>query len=194
MNTCTEFSLIISLKKTNIMGQDVSSTAQISISDHTLEVVDFTYLGSNIPSNLSLDAELNVHIGKAATAMTRRANRVWGNTMLMTNTKMKVYKACVLSTLLCRREAWSLYSRQEDRLKAFTCVASDESWASPGKISLPTRVSWLRKGYQACFAMLTQRRLHWLGHIRGIDNGCILKDVLHGELDSGSRPMKWSAL
>ena len=127
MNTCTEFGLTISLKKTNIMGQDVSNTAQISISDHTLEVVDCTYLGSNISSNLSLDAELNEHIGKAATAMTRGAKRVWGNTMLMTNTKMKVYKACVLSTLLCGREAWSLYSRQEGRLKAFTCVASDDS-------------------------------------------------------------------
>lgn len=59
------------------MGQDVSSTTQISIVDHTLEVVNnFTYLGSNISSNLSLDAKLKEHTGKAVTAMVCRAKRV----------------------------------------------------------------------------------------------------------------------
>ena len=74
------------------MAQDVSSAPSISIGDHTLEVVDkFTYLGSTISSNLSLDAELNTRIGKAATAMARRMKRVWDNSMLTTNTKIRVY-------------------------------------------------------------------------------------------------------
>lgn len=83
------------------MGQDVSTTPAITIGDHSQEVVDkFTHLGSTISSNLSLDAELNVRIGKAATAMARLTKKVWENTMLTLNTKMKVYQACVLSTLL----------------------------------------------------------------------------------------------
>ncbi|KAK4320191.1 hypothetical protein Pmani_008954 [Petrolisthes manimaculis] len=77
---CEEFGLTISLKKTDIMGQDVNSTPSISIGDHTLEVVTkFTYLGSTISSNLSLDVELNTRIGKAATAMAHLASRVWDN-------------------------------------------------------------------------------------------------------------------
>ena len=49
-----EFGLTISLKKTNIMGQDVSQIPNISIGEYTLEVVDtFIYLGSTIASNLS---------------------------------------------------------------------------------------------------------------------------------------------
>ena len=53
------FGLTISLKKTNILGQDVSSTPSISTGDYTLEVVeDFTYLGPTISINLSLDTEL----------------------------------------------------------------------------------------------------------------------------------------
>ena len=95
------------------MGLDVSSIPSISIGDHTLEVVeDFTYLGSTISSNLSLDTELNTRIGKAATAMARLTKRVWSNTMLTTNTKMRVYQACVLSTLLYSCESWTLYTRQ----------------------------------------------------------------------------------
>lgn len=65
-----EFSLTISLKKTNLMGQDVSEAPSISIEDYTLEVVkDFTYLSSTISSNLSLKAEIKKRIGKAASAM-----------------------------------------------------------------------------------------------------------------------------
>ena len=56
---CSVFGLTISLKKTNVLGQDVSSTPSISIGDYTLEVVeDFTYLGSTISINLSLDTGL----------------------------------------------------------------------------------------------------------------------------------------
>ncbi|XP_076056168.1 uncharacterized protein LOC143034109 [Oratosquilla oratoria] len=45
------------IKKTNVMGQDVSSIPSISIDGHILEAVDeFTYLDSTISSNLSLDA------------------------------------------------------------------------------------------------------------------------------------------
>lgn len=117
---CTEFGLTISLKKTNIMGQDVSTAAKITIGEHTLEVVEkFTYLGSTISSNLSLDAELNLRIGKSATTMARLTKRVWDNPMLTLNTKMKVYQACVLSTLLNGSEAWTLYTHQERRLNAF---------------------------------------------------------------------------
>ena len=46
----SQFGLTISIKKTNILGQDVSATPIISIGDCTLE---FTYLGSDISSNLS---------------------------------------------------------------------------------------------------------------------------------------------
>ncbi|XP_060770241.1 uncharacterized protein LOC132881605 [Neoarius graeffei] len=75
--TCREFGLMISIKKTNILGQGVSSIPIISISKYTLEVVEnFTYLGSIISSILSLDVDLNTHISKTATAMARLAKMV----------------------------------------------------------------------------------------------------------------------
>ena len=46
----------VSLKKINILGQDVSSAPSVQIDDYTLEVVEeFVYLGSTISSNLFLD-------------------------------------------------------------------------------------------------------------------------------------------
>ncbi len=115
-----EFGLAISLKKSNVMGQDVSSTPCISIGHHTLETVeDFTYLGSTIFSNLSLDNKLNTRIGKASIAMARLTKTVWNNSMLTTNTKMKVCQASVLSILLYSSEAWTMYILQESRLNSF---------------------------------------------------------------------------
>ena len=36
----------------------------------------------HVLSNLSLDLELNVHIGKAATKMARHSKQAWKNTLL----------------------------------------------------------------------------------------------------------------
>ena len=67
---CKYFGLTISLKKTNILGQDIPSTPAITIDNYELEVVyQFIYLGSSITDNRSLDTELNKRIGKASTAL-----------------------------------------------------------------------------------------------------------------------------
>ena len=188
-DACKEFSLTISLKKTNIMGQDVITTPTITIGDHTLEVVEkFTYLGSTISSNLSLDAELNVRIGKAATAMARLAKRVWDNTMLTLNTKMRVYQACVLSTLLYGSESWTLYSHQERRLNAFHMRNLRRLLGITWQDRVTNASVLSQAGMPSMFAILTQRRLRWLGHVCRMEDGRIPKDILYGELASGTRP------
>ena len=111
-HACREFGLTISLKKTKV--------SSIKINDYILEVVeDFTYLGSIISNNLSLNTEINRRIGKAACTMARLTKRVWENKMLTENTKMRIYQACVLSTLLYGSESWTTYMCQERRLNTF---------------------------------------------------------------------------
>ena len=171
------------------MGQGVSVTPHITIGEHALEVVDnFTYLGSCISSNLSLDSELNVRIGKAATAMARLEKRVCDNSLLTINTKMKVYQACVLSTLLYGSETWTLYSRQERRLNAFhmRCLRRLLGITWQDRITNAEVLS--RAGLPSMYAMLTQRRLLWLGHVCRMDDGRIPKDIMYGELATGTRP------
>ena len=64
---CKDFRLIISLKKTNVLGQDIPAPLVITINDYELEVIhQFTYLGSTITDNLSLDPEIDKRIGKAS--------------------------------------------------------------------------------------------------------------------------------
>ena len=98
---CKDFGLIISLKKTNVLGQDIPAPPVITIDDYELEVIhQFMYLGSTITDNLSLDPEIDKRIGKAATTLAHLTSRVWTNPKLTVKTKMAVYNACILSTLL----------------------------------------------------------------------------------------------
>lgn len=77
---CEDFGLTISLKKTNVLSQDTSTAPAIAIDDYQLDVVhQFTYLGSTITDNLSLDVELDKRIGKATSTLARLSKRVWTN-------------------------------------------------------------------------------------------------------------------
>ena len=94
---CKVFGLTISLKKTNVLGQDTMELPAITIDDYELDVVElFTYLGSTITDNLSLDTEIE----KAATTPARLISREWTNPILTVQTKMVVYNACVVNTLM----------------------------------------------------------------------------------------------
>ena len=117
---CKHFGLIISLKKTNILGQDILAPPVITINDYELKVIhQFTYFGFTITDNLSLDPEINKRIGKAATTLAQLTSRVWTNPKLAVKMKMAVYNACILSTLLYGSETWTTYTRQEKRLNIF---------------------------------------------------------------------------
>ena len=75
---CKDFRMTISLKKTNVMGHDPEAPAVITIADYELDAVcQFTYLGSTITDNPSLDAEIDKRIGKAASTLARLTVRVW---------------------------------------------------------------------------------------------------------------------
>ncbi|XP_018015422.1 uncharacterized protein LOC108672290 [Hyalella azteca] len=66
-HACREFGLTINIRKTNVMGQDVVVPPSITIDDSQLEVAErFSYLGSTINNNLSLDSEIDKRIAKAS--------------------------------------------------------------------------------------------------------------------------------
>ena len=92
-HACGEFAIKISLKKTKILCQDVSSTLSGGGGLHLSRLRHFQQ-----PLPRHWTAWIN---GKAAAArLASLGKRVWDNTMLTISTKMKVYQACVLSTLL----------------------------------------------------------------------------------------------
>ena len=185
---CKDFGLTISLKKTNVLGQDTEALPVITIDNYELDAVcQFTYLGSTITDNLSLDAEIDKGIGKAASTLARLTARVWTSPKLSVKAKMAVYNACVISTLLYGSETWTTYAGQERRLNSFHLRSIRRilgiSWQD--KVTNTDVLS--RAGLPTMYTLLRQRRLRWLGHVRRMEDGRILKDILYGELALGRR-------
>ena len=180
--------LTISIKKTKVMGQDVSAPPTICIDSEELENTEtFCYLGSCITSNLSLDKEIDTRIAKAAAVMSKLSKKVWVNNSLSRKTKLSVYKACVLSTLLYGSESWATYARQENRLESFhlRCLRRILGITWEDRV---TNISVLEQaGSLSMHLLLSQRRLRWIGHVRRMKDGRIPRDVLYGELAVGHR-------
>ena len=189
-NACKEFGLTISVKKTEVMGQNTTNPPIITIGEKVLEVADqFTYLGSTISSNMSLDREFDKRIGKASGTMSRLNKRVWSNKLLTTNTKVRVYEMCVLSTLLYSSEAWTTYARQENRLNTFNlrCLRRILGVTWEDKI---TNIRILEQAKSVSIhSMLRLRRLRWLGHVSRMPHGRIPQEIMYGELASGQRSL-----
>jgi hypothetical protein len=93
------------IRHENVMGQKTDCPPSIHIGSQEL-----MYLGSTISANLSLEPEINSRMAKATAVMSRLYKRVWANNKLTVNTKMQVYRACVLSTLLYSSATWTAYA------------------------------------------------------------------------------------
>jgi len=189
-NSCENYGLTISIKKTQVMSQEpADDNPEITIGDSKLEVVhDFVYLGSSIADSLVLETEINRRIGKAATTMSRLAKRVWKNSKLTEQTKITIYKACVISTLLYGSEAWTLRAKLEHKLNIFhlRCLRRILGVTWQDKVTNNTILQ--RAGIPSMYCLLKQRRMRWLGHLVRMEDGRIPKDLLYGELTYGKRP------
>ncbi|GFS08396.1 hypothetical protein ElyMa_003013200 [Elysia marginata] len=91
--------------------------------------------------------------------MTRLSNRVWDNTMLTLSTKMGVYQACVLSTLLCGSESSTLYSHQQRRLNALHTRKIRRLLSITWQNQVTNTKVLAQAGMPSLFAVLSKRRL-----------------------------------
>ena len=108
-----KFGLKISIDKTEAMYQAPLGTTyeapKISVEGEPLKAVEtFKYLGSIVSNNNSMDAEIDARLVKANSAYNKLTERLWRKRGIRTGTKICVYKAAVLSSLLYGSEAWTL--------------------------------------------------------------------------------------
>ncbi|BHF73883.1 hypothetical protein SprV_0401696700 [Sparganum proliferum] len=80
---------------------------------------NFSYLGSTLSRNTKIDDEVANRISKASQAFSRLQSTVWNRHGLQLSTKLKMYKALILPTLLYGAETWTVYTKQARRLNHF---------------------------------------------------------------------------
>ena len=124
-SACDALGLPISTQKMQVMCQPAPHTVwpnpRITVKGNALEVVDkFSYLRSVLSKNVTIDDEVNSRLVKASATIGRLSKNVWDCEGLSAHTKLKVYKAVVLSTLVYACETWTMHSRHVKKLNWFS--------------------------------------------------------------------------
>ena len=127
-SACSNFGLTISTKKTEVLHLPAPGnpyiTPNITVNGQSLVIVDkFPYLGSIISQNANIDNDVVVRLAKASAAFGRLYDKVWNRKGIRLQTKLKVYKAAVVPTLLYGCEICTVYSRHVNMLYHFHTVS-----------------------------------------------------------------------
>ena len=188
----SNFGLTISIKKTEVMHQLApgapSQQPSITVNSEELKVVDsFVYLGSTLTRNGQLDKQITTRIAKASATFGRLNTRVWRQHGISIQTKFKVYRAAVVSTLLYGSESWTYYKRHVQQLEAFhqrklRCLFNIK-WEQ----RIPDTEILHRAKMSGIEAILVQNQLRWSGHVCRMEDSRIPKQLLYGEFCDGRR-------
>ena len=181
------FGLEVSLKKTEVLHQPAPQNEyrapHISIGETVLKSVEqFTYLGCAISSNARIDGEINNRLANANSAFGRLYKRVWNNKHLRIITKISVYRAVVLTTLLYGSESWVTYRNHLNLLERFhqRCLRTilNIHWSD----YITNIIVLERADITSIEAMLLKIQLRWAGHVARMEDHRLPKIILYGEL------------
>ena len=126
---------------------------------------NFTYSGSNISFSGDLTNEIQRSINLASSAFGRLSKRVFGNQDLTIHTKIVVYNAVVISTILYGCETWVPSQRHIRLLESFhirrlQLILGLLWWYKVTHSEIRSRA-----GIPTIESMLLHRQLRWLGHV-----------------------------
>ena len=167
---CDNFDLTISTKKTEVMHQPAPGKPyvepKISIKGQRLNAVDkFTYLGSTLSRNVVIDDEINTRLAKASAALGRLYKNVWDRRGITSMTKIKVYKAVVLTTLLYGCESWTVYQRHAKKLNHFHTTRLRKLLGISWQERIPDTEVLTRAVLLSIPIILMKVQLRWAGHV-----------------------------
>ena len=187
-NAAKRFGLTISLKKTEVMRQHkpkaVDKTSpKVNIDGTELKsVTKFTYLGSTISANASIDDEINHRISKGASAFGRLLNRLWLNHDIRLDTKINVYRAAVLTPLLYGCETWTTYRRHVRLLDRFHQRCLRRIAGIRWQQLIPDTKVLKTCQIPGMESFLIKSKLRWTGHVSRMDENRIPKRLLYGTI------------
>ncbi|KAK2562750.1 hypothetical protein P5673_014468 [Acropora cervicornis] len=181
------FGLTISLKKTEVLFQPAPlqnyTPPHITIDGTTPNSVEhFTYLGSVMSNDATIDKDLDNRLSKASSSFGRLYKRVWNSHSLRLTTKIKVYRAVVISTLIYGAETWTLYRTQVRLLERFhqRCLRSILNIKWHNYVSNEDVL-------ESVASILLKQQLRWAGHVARMEDSRMPKAVLFGELKAGKQ-------
>ena len=128
-----------------------------------LQAVDkFTYLGSTLSREANADAEVNNRVAKASAAFGRLRENVWERRGLSVNTKLKVYRAVVLTTPLYGSETWTIDSSHAKQLNSFHMNCLRRLFRIKWQDKVANTEILKRTGLSTIHTLLQRNQVRWM--------------------------------
>lgn len=185
------FGLQINTRKTEVLVQLCNQDEMVptfNINGVELNTVPFfKYLGSVVTSTTKADTDVVDKINKASRSFGTLRSKVFNNKHLKLSTKVQVYEAVCLSTLLYGAEIWTIYRRHLSQLEHFHITCLQKILGITWKERL-THAQILNKTNSLSIeAMIAKRQLRWLGHVIRMPDERLPKQILYGQLHNSHR-------
>ena len=126
---------------------------------------------------MHIDDEINARIAKASAAFGRLHGSVWNRSGIRLDTKLKVYKAVVLPTLLYACETWTVYQRHAKRLN-FQASCLRKLLKIKWQDRIPDTEVMRRAVMQSIHTLLKLAQLRWTGHVTRMPEERLPKKIL----------------
>ena len=101
--------------------------------------------------------------------------------------KIKVYRATVLTTLLYGAETWTCYRRHVKMLDAFHMRHLRYLMGIKWQDKITNNEVLQRAKMDGMEAILMRAQLRWVGHVQRMSNNRLPKQIFYSELASGAR-------
>jgi len=164
----------VNTAKTKILAQPPPQSALpyfiISVAGKDVErVKHFPYLGNLLSVQCTSAKDVENRLRAAYAAFGRLISLIFLNKDLNDTTKLMVYHAVVVSTLLCGCETWTLYHRDLKKLEQFHERKLHQLLQIIWEDYITNNAVFERARTRSIEAIVIRHRLMWSGHVLRMD-------------------------
>ena len=126
-------------------------------------------------------------LAKASATFSKLHKNVWNRRGITTKTKIKVYRAFVLTTLLYGCETCTVYQRHARKLNHFHTTCLRKLLGIKWQDKIPDTEFLTCADLPSIYTILMQSQLRWAGHVVSMSDERLPKNLLFEELHQGKR-------
>ena len=164
----------------------------LNIHGEVVESVDsFIYLGSEINSSGYCTPDIKRRIRIASSTMSQ-LDRVWKQSRLSLDTKLRIYNSCIVSTALYGAECWTLLKKDADMIRSFHMQCQRRILKVRWFDRITNAEISARTGLEDITTTVVQRRHSLFGHVCRMDPQAPVHKALYVAVQSSaSLPTSW---
>ena len=181
----------VSSEKSKVMKNSANTTpVRVFMNGQELEEVSaFKYLGATLTKDSRSTVEIKSRIAIATSTMAK-LDKIWRNKEIRFSTKMRLYRALVLSTLLYGCESWTMSAETTKKVQTFETKCFRRmlgiTWQEKKTNEyVKSQVASLDGPQEPLLAVIKRRKLTWFGHVNR--HNTLPKTILQGTLEGGRK-------